>query len=192
MSLDYRQLMQEKLDRQIEEEEHHALHQHLAKDEKAAQENARLEQIHSVLSSAPQVRAPQRLAATIMARLAQTIEKQAQIQALPMEVRLALMMTTTLISMMMMPSLLAASYLVVNLSYNPQVLGRVLAQIVALQVIMIDALIVLLEEVEELIKKDPQAAPLALALIPVALKGMVDYMQSEADAIQNGEAGHLG
>jgi hypothetical protein len=57
-----------------------------------------------------------------------------------------------------------------------------------LQVMMIDALVVLLEEVERMIAKDPESAPVAMSLIPVALMGMIDYIQGETDAIEDSDS----
>lgn len=188
MSLDYRQLMQENLDRDLERDETEALLQHLAEDETAAEENAKLETLHRSLERAPHMRAPNRLAATIMARLAETVEAQANMQGLPAEMRLALMLSTSMITMMMMPAMLMASYMVVNLAHDPKLLQRAMMRVIALQVMMIDGLVVMLEEVEQHIRKDPDAARIAMALIPIALKGMIEYMQANVEAIELDEA----
>jgi len=179
--MDYRHLIQENLDGALDADSAEELLQLLAQDEQVAEENAQLEQVHHVLSNAPHVRAPQRLAATIMARLAQRIEAQANLQELPAEMKLALMMSMSVVQMAMMPVLLAASYMVVNYKQNPAILSRIIQRVIALQVMMIDALVVLLEEVERMIEKDPESAPVAMSLIPVALLGMLDYIQNETD-----------
>ena len=185
--MNYRRMMQENLDGRLDADHAEELWQYLAKDEKAAKEQAKLEQVHHALSTAPHVRAPRRLAATIMARLAKTIEAQANVQHLPEEVKLALMMSVSIVQVAMMPIVLAASYMVVNYTRNPAILSRVLQRVIALQVMMIDALVVLLEEVERMIEKDPDSAPVAMALIPVALLGMLDYIQDETDDMENNE-----
>jgi hypothetical protein len=64
-------------------------------------------------------------------------------------------------------------------------LGRVMQRVIALQVMMIDALVALLEEVERMIDKDPESAPVAMSLIPVALMGILDYLQDESHDIGN-------
>ena len=100
-----------------------------------------------------------------MARLSKTIEAQANMQHLPEEVKLALMMSVSIVQVAMMPLVLAASYMVVNYTRNPAILSRVIQRVIALQVMMIDALVVLLEEVERMIAKDPGSAPIAMSLI---------------------------
>jgi anti-sigma factor RsiW len=185
--MNYRRMMQENLDGSLDAQRAEELWQFLAKDEQAAEEHAQLEQVHQTLARAPHVRAPQRLAATIMARLAKTIEAQAELQQLPAEVKLALMMSMSIVQVAMMPVVLAATYMVVRYQRNPVVLGRVIQRVIALQVMMIDALVVLLEEVERMIAKDPESAPVAMSLIPVALMGMLDYIQGETDALEDSD-----
>ena len=179
--MNYRRMMQENLDGSLDANDAEELWQKLAQDEEAAGENARLEQVHQTLATAPHVRAPRRLAATIMARLAQTIEAQAKMQALPAETKLALLMSMSIVQVSMMPVMLAATYMVVRYNRNPAIIGRVTQRVIALQVMMIDALVVLLDEVERMIEKDPDSAPVAMSLIPVALMGMVDYIKEESD-----------
>lgn len=179
--MNYRRMMQEQLDGALDAEGAEELWQKLAQDEEAAEENAQLEQVHNALTTAPHVRAPRRLAATIMARLAQTIEAQAELKELPDEMKLALLMSMSIVQVAMMPVMLAASYMVIRYMRNPAILSRVMQRVIALQVMMIDALVVLLDEVERMIEKDPDSAPVAMSLIPVALMGMVDYIKEEAD-----------
>ena len=185
--MDYRNLMQQRLDGEIDRDGQEELRQHLAKDQDAAEENAKLESVHDVLKKAPHVRAPQRLAATIMARLAQTIEAQAQIKPLPLEIRMALMASTSLITLNMMPTMLAASYMVVNLGYNPKVLSKVIYRTIFLQTMMIKSLVIMLEEIERMIEKDPKAAPVAMRLLPVALIGMLDYVRDDVVEVEEAD-----
>ncbi|MEM9953949.1 MAG: hypothetical protein AAF846_20235 [Chloroflexota bacterium] len=186
--MDYRRMMQEQVDGQLDAQEEEVLHQHLQKDEQAAEEHAKLESLHHQLATAPARRAPNRLAATIMARLAKTIELQAKQEPLPQEVEMALMLTTSIVQMLMMPTMLAASYMVLNAQYSPKLLTRVMERSIALIVMMIEGLVVLLEEVEYMIRKDPDMAPVAMSLIPTALMGMIDYLQEEQDIMQDKSA----
>ena len=78
--------------------------------------------------------------------------------------------------------------MVLNAQYSPQLLTRVMERSVALIVMMIDALVILLEEVERMIEKDPEMARVAMSLIPVALMGMIDYIQEENSEIKDGVA----
>ena len=98
---------------------------------------------------------------------------------------MALMLTVSIVQMMMMPVMLAASYMVLNAQYSPQLLTRVMERSVALIVMMIEGLVILLEEVERMIEKDPEMAPVAMSLIPVALMGMIDYIQGENSDIED-------
>jgi len=188
MSMDYRRMMQEKLDGKLDPQSEEELYEHLQEDEEAAEEHEKLENLHHALATAPAMRAPSRLAATIMARLAKTIEVQAKMEPLPQEVEMALMLTTSMVQMMMMPVMLAASYMVLNAQYSPQILTRIMERSIALIVMMIESLIVLLEEVEDMIEKDPEMAPVAMSLIPTALMGMIDYIQEEQQDMSDGAA----
>lgn len=179
MSLDYRQMMQENIDGALQPESAHELLHFLERDAEAAQENVQLQHLHQRLSSAPHMRAPGRLAATIMARLAKSIEAHAQLQQLPDEIRLALVMSISIVQMAMMPVMIAASQLVLMGVRSPELISRVLERTIALMVMMIDALILLLEEIERMIEKDPENAPLAMSLIPIALMGMLEYLQGD-------------
>jgi len=186
--MDYRRIMQEKLDGALDEQTEQLLHEHLQEDMQAAEEHAKLEDLHSALATAPAMRAPGRLAATIMARLAKQIEAQAELDPLPEEVKLALMLSMSVVQMAMMPMMLAASYMVLNAQYSPELLTRVMQRTVALLIMMIDGLVLLLEEVEVMIQRDPDMAPVAMSLVPVALMGMIEFIQEESDALENGAA----
>jgi hypothetical protein len=188
MSQDYRQLMQEKLDGELDPQNVEELLHHLQTNTQAAEEQVQLEQLHHVLNRAPSMRAPSRLAATIMAKLAKKIEAQAQMKPLPEEVRLALQLTLSIVQMAMMPMMIAASYLVMNAAHDPAILSRVMERTIALMVMMIKGLVVMLEEIERMIEKDPQMAPVAMSLIPIALMGMIEYIQDETENINNGAA----
>lgn len=188
MSMNYQRMMQEQMDGQLDAQEEALLHQYLQENETAAEEHAKLGELHHQLATAPARRAPQRLAATIMARLSKTIEAQAKQEPLPQEVELALMLTTSIVQMLMMPTMLAASYMVLNAQYSPKLLTRVMERSIALIVMMIEGLGVLLEEVEYMIKKDPDMAPVAIALIPTALMGMIDYLQEEQASMNDKSA----
>ncbi|MGJ3239617.1 MAG: hypothetical protein ACFE0Q_12985, partial [Anaerolineae bacterium] len=97
---------------------------------------------------------------------------------------MALMLTVSLVQMILMPLMLAASYMVLNTQYSPKLLTHLMERAIALIVMMIEGLVILLEEVEEMIKKDPEMAPIAISLIPTALMGMIDYIQAEQNAIE--------
>lgn len=181
MSTNYRQMMQEQLDGLLDAERKAELEAHLQRDLEAAEEQAQLENVHDLLTDPPVERAPQRLALTIMARLAQHLETQAEIQALPEELQQALLVSWSLVSVTMMPMMVSASYMVLNTNASPEVLEEATYRTIALMVMMIDGLVAILEEVERLIKEDPQMAPVALSLIPIAMLGILDYVQEQME-----------
>jgi anti-sigma factor RsiW len=182
MTDNIRQLMHEKLDGVLSEDLTEELYQHLAHDEEAAQEYARLETLDRLLSSAPQARAPQRLAVTIMARLAQAIETQANLQDAPEEVRQAVMVSLSLSMIAMMPLMVAASWLVMNAMAKPELLTRVLERVVFLMRLMNNAQLTLLDEVERIAETDPHLAAAAMRLLPAMTVGLLDAMEMKGDA----------
>ncbi|MEL6309836.1 MAG: hypothetical protein AAFR81_19160 [Chloroflexota bacterium] len=177
MSLDYKRIMQEQLDGELDPQMEAELLEHLQMDEEAATEMQKLDNLHDRLATAPAMRAPRRLAATIMAKLSKQLEKQAQMEPLSQEMKQAIMLTLSIVQIAMMPVMVAATYMVMNAQYNPAILTRVMQQTIMLMVMMIDGLTVMLEKIERMVEKDPQSAPVAMALIPVALMGMVDYIE---------------
>lgn len=179
MSADYQRMMQEQLDGVLDADEAALLAQHLKAEPEAAQEKEKLDEVHTLLTKPPHLAVPERLAATIMARLAKQIQEQAEMQPLPQETRLALMASLSVVSLAMMPMMISASYMVLMAQRSPALLGQVSMRVVALMVIMIDAMSLLLEEIEDIIKKDPKMAPIAFYLIPIALKAMLDYIEGE-------------
>ncbi len=189
MSTYYQRLMQERLDNELDEALANELVQHLETDTDAAEENQKLEQVHTLLAKAPPVRAPQRLAATIMARLTRTLKAAALKQDLAPDVRMALMLSISTVTITMMPVMLAASYLVMTAWRNPKLLIQVIYRVVALQVMMINALVILLDEARGLLRDDPELAPIAVSLIPVALIGMVEAIEGDIIAgLEMGQA----
>lgn len=174
-------LMQEQLDGVLEEEQVELLYEKLSTDEKLAAEFARLEKLDVMLSKAPLARAPQRLAATIMARLAQKVQEEAKLQEMPEEIQQALQLSLSMVILSMTPMMVMASWMVLNARMNPKLLTRVLERTIALLVMMIDALIFLLQETEYLAQRHPEKAAIAYSLIPVVLKGMTESMYHNPD-----------
>jgi hypothetical protein len=171
-----KQRMQEQLDGVLEKEQEAELYAYLARDEEAAQEYARLEQVATLFSRASHVRAPQRLAVTIMARLSQQLQREADMEEMPEEVKQAFLLCMSLVTLETMPMMVAASYLVLNVGHDPKLIGRVLEQTIALQVMVIDALVFLLKEVEYQLSRDPEKAAVTMSLIPIVLENILDYL----------------
>ena len=82
-SLQDQEMMQAAIDGQLSEEMARRLRDVLARDNGAAREYSRLQRVDSLLQRAPHERAPARLAATIMARVAERVRAQAQLADLP-------------------------------------------------------------------------------------------------------------
>jgi len=178
MTEQYNEMMQERLDGNLDEQAEDELLRHLQQEPEAAIHNASLEAVHDMLVRAPLVRAPNRIAATIMARLAQAVQEQAAQQELSEEVKQALLLATNLVILQMTPVLLASSYMVMNAQARPQALSKAVNRTVALVVMMIDGMRVLFDRMEELVDEDPAMAPVALALMPTVMQGILDYMQN--------------
>jgi anti-sigma factor RsiW len=171
-----RRLMQKKLDGELELEQMRVLERQLKLDQEAAEEYALLEEVETVLAQPPMIRAPQRLAVTIMARLAAQMERQAQLEELPQAIQEAYQVSLSTISTAMLPMMMVASYMVMNAQAKPELIVRVAERTIALQVMMLKSLIFLLEEVELQIQQHPEKAQVAFSLIPAIMLGMLDTM----------------
>jgi len=184
MSEHLRQRMQESLDGALSESLQADLMAHLERDHAAAEEYDRLGRIDRLLAQAPTVRAPQRLAASIMARLQETVARQAKLEALPQDVQRAVMLSLSLILNSLRPALVAASWLVLNAQRDPAILAEVVLSSLGVMKITIDALLMVLDEVERLLQDDPQNAALGAALIPSLLLAMLDMLEATEETLR--------
>lgn len=174
-----RERMHEKLDGVLDDRLTEELARFLADDRDAAREYERLENVDALLATAPSMRAPQRLAVTIMARLAQQIEMQAQIQALPHELRATIMQSLSLSMVATMPLMVGASWVVLNAMADPRLLTRVVERVIGLMSLLVDAQIVLLNEIEPYLKDDPEFAAACLRLLPSMMEGLLDSLEGK-------------
>lgn len=172
---DVRLWMQEKLDGVLEQEQEDQLLHMLQQDEEAAEEYARLEQVDLVLSRAPMLRASNRLAATIMARLATQLQKEVELEEMPEHVRQAFLLSLSMVSLTTMPMMVAASWMVLN-RQQTKALQHSIETAIALEVLMVRALIFLLEEVEYHLERDPEKAQFILSALPVIFAGMLETL----------------
>jgi len=175
------QHMQEALDGALSPELSEELWQELDHDEEAADQWQRLQSVDSMLASMPIQRAPDRLAVTIMARLAESVQAQAELEEMPEATRQALMLALAVVVLVMLPTMIAASWLVMQGIASPELLNQVLYEAIALLQMMVEALIILLDTVEYLIQQNPEMAVVATALIPIVLLGIVKYLQGDED-----------
>lgn len=178
-----RRLMQEALDDVLSEEARQELFSILDEDEASFTEYNQLNRVHQLLKTAPHERAPRRLASTIMARLAESLEAQQQTQgqsSAQLEIsREIIGVALTLVTVSTMPLLIAASWMVVHSLADPSLLTAVLQQIIGLLLLVLEILEVFMEKAQELAHTDQNAAMALLALIPVTLLAMVRYILSD-------------
>lgn len=173
----HHQMMQEAIDGQLSTELTDKLHEIIDRDAMAANEYDRLQKVDSLLKRAPHRRAPARLAATIMARLAEKVEAETKMQMMPDGAQQVMMMSMTVAMTSMMPMMEAASWLVLNAHRDPEILGSVMVETIGLMSLMTDAMVMLLEDAEDLAKTDPEMATATLALTPYMMRTILDYIE---------------
>ncbi len=202
----HRRLMQESLDQILSEEAQQELFAQLNTDQDTVAEYNQLHRVHNLLQNAPQERAPRRLAATIMARIAQGLEMQVSLDANPhaeaspeaaqqvLISREIIALALNLVTVATMPLLVAASWMVIHAQADPALLTQVLQQIVALVLLVLKIMEVFLEQAQKLAEDDPETAMAVLALLPVTMLAIVRYMLSEQpdDHQQDGVSAPVG
>jgi hypothetical protein len=176
-----RLLMQQALDAALSPELRQELDSLLESDQEEAAHFSRLKQVDALLSAAPFERAPQRLAVTIMARLAQTVTEAQQMQEEPELNEATLQVAMTLVTVATLPLLVGASWLLLNALSSAELLESVLHQITLLLILVIDVMKVMIEEAQALFASNPEAAIALLALIPLTLLTIVKEILGEND-----------
>ncbi len=170
------QLMQEAIDGQLSEAMARKLVGILGGDKAAAREYDSLQRVDALLKRAPQQRAPARLAATIMARVAQQLQAETALSDLPPETQRVMMLCLSATMMAMMPIMEAASWLVLNAQRDPELLSNVVIETIGWMSLVTDALIQLLEDAENLARTEPEVATATLALTPYLLLTILDVL----------------
>ena len=176
-----RDLMQEAIDGQLSADLSQELREMLGRDRSAAREYDRLQRLDTFFKRAPHQRAPARLAAVIMARLAKQVEAETQMADLPPETQRLMMLSLSAAMMAMMPMMEAASWLVLNAQRDPKLLGEAMLQTIGWMSFLTDAFILLLEDAESLARSQPEVAAAALALTPHMLATVLDYLDDNTD-----------
>ena len=169
-------MMQEALDGQLTEEMARQLVETLGHDQSAAQEYGRLQRVDTLLKRAPQQRAPARLAATIMARVAERVQAETEMSDLSPEMQRLMMLSLSAAMMAMMPMMEAASWLVLNARRDPELLSDIVMETIGWMSLVNNALIQLLEDAENLARSEPEVAAATLALTPYMLSTILDYL----------------
>lgn len=164
-------MMEEALSGDLSQEEQNELQEILAQNPEEAQTFDSQLQVDAILMRPPHERAPQRLALTILARIAETArQRETDLSELD---EAMLNLAVQLVAVATMPMLIGASYLILNASANPELMDAVLQQIAALLMLVIDTMQVLLEEAQALYEDDPETAMTLLAFIPITLLQLV-------------------
>jgi hypothetical protein len=168
-------LMQESLDEMLSPEQQEELAHTLDRNAAEYDEYSQLERVHQLLSLAPHERAPQRLAATIMARISVMVqeEQKIELETLPSE---AVAVALSLVAIVTMPLLVAASWLILNAAADPNLLDVIFQQIIAALLLVINMLKVFLEQAQALVSSNPELAMVMLALLPITLLGIAQYV----------------
>lgn len=169
--------MQEALDDVLAPEDRRALEAILDEDPAEFARFNRLNRVDALLRAAPHERAPKRLAATIMARLAHSLEAQMQQEEQAAGVSSEMLaVAMTLVTVVTMPLLVGACWLIVHAAASPELLDAVFHQIIATLLLVLEIMRVFLEKAEALAQDDPETAVALLALIPVTLTAIARYV----------------
>ncbi len=182
----HRRLMQEALDEQLTAEAQHELLKQFDAEPAAAAEYQRLRQVDQLLRTAPMERAPQRLALSIMARLAETLQSKEQ---LTRNGGLALALGLALVVLVALPLLVASSWLFLSAVGSAAALSSLIQSIVTLLTLLLGMLEVIVLQAQSLIADNPQAPALLVALVPVALAGLLRYLVNQQSNESDTEGG---
>lgn len=171
------QRVQDSLDAQNNNEAHAALRSELASEPETFAAADRLERVHRMLSAAPRERAPERLAARIMARVSAILKQQKEADwPVPQE---AIAAATALANAITMPLMTGAAWLIIHAAAHPRLTHDVLPRIVAVHLALIEVMVEVLREAEAVAHDDPETAAAILSLLPSALKTMANGLIDE-------------
>ncbi len=175
-SLPEQDMMQAAIDGQLSDDMAAKLVEMISRDQAAAREFGKLRQIDALLKRAPSKRAPARLAATIMARVAERMQAETAMSDMSPEMQRVMMLSLSAAMMAMMPMMEAASWLVLHARRDPELLSDVMLETIGWMTLVTNALIQLLEDAENLARSEPEVAAATLALTPYMLSTMLDYL----------------
>lgn len=171
------QLMQEALDENLSPEEENELYNRLQDEPETAEQFDKLQQVENLLRTAPHERAPERLALTIMARIAQVAQQgqlAAELEGEPDELQQAMMQVAlSLVTVSTMPLLVGTSWMLLHARTDPKKLDYVFEEVATFYLLVIDVMKVMLEEAEAAYSENPEAALAMLSLMPVTLLELV-------------------
>ena len=160
-----KRLMQEALDQQLEGEARQRLFQEMDDDPQSTAEFSRLREVDRLLRAAPFERAPQTLALSIMAKLAEGL-KQPQLSQLS---GLALAIALSIMTVVMIPLLVGISSLFLSAIGSASALTGLLQVIGRMLALVISGLDTLVSGAQGFLAAYPQTPALMVALVPVLL-----------------------
>ncbi len=169
-----KRLMQQALDAELAPEEEAELRRHLASSARDAQAYQRLQTVDTMLRSAPHERAPKRLAATIMARLAEMAE-QMDPRQLSRISGLALAVALGLVGAVMMPLLALTGWLLLTVIGSGAGLVAAIERVVALLAVILNMAETLLQQLHSFLAANPELLVLMIGLIPVSLLWLIRF-----------------
>jgi hypothetical protein len=171
------QRVQEALDTLDNAEARAALRSDLQAEPDTLAEADKLERVHRMLSSAPRERAPERLAAKIMARVSAIMQAQKSADwPVPQEAIAAAMMLANAATL---PLMTGAAWLLIHAAAQPKLMQTVLPRVVAVHLMLIEVMTEVLRQAETVAEDDPQTAAAIIALLPDALRAMADQLGEE-------------
>jgi hypothetical protein len=177
-----RQLMQEALDQSLAPELLEKLRQQLDGDAEGSQQFNRLKRVDDMLRSAPHERAPARLALSIMAKLAQTMNPRQLSSSSSAAVALGLAMVV----MVALPVLTVAISLFLSAMGSAAALNAILQQIANLLALVVGMLDALVEGAQSILQSYPQAPLLILSVTPIILYWLLKAVEGDKDNEEKG------
>ena len=180
-------LMQEALDGELSEEgqqEHSLL---LETDLDYAERFDPMERVDMLLQAAPHERAPERLALTIMARLATAVRPHPRLRAHPELSEEMVQTAVQLVTIAALPMLVGAGWMMLNAQNDPEALEAVLYHVAILLTVVMDVMEIVIEKAQEIFPSDPDVAMALLAMLPSLLLAVIQQvMESAAESNGNG------
>ncbi|MBZ0303541.1 MAG: hypothetical protein K8J31_27630 [Anaerolineae bacterium] len=169
-----RQLMQEALDEKLAPEEQAELRSYLDTSVRDAVMYQRLKDVDTMLRDAPHERAPHRLAASIMARLAEMAESMDP-RHLSRLSGLALAMSLALVAAVMIPALVLVSWLLLTALGAGAGLVAAIEVVVALLAVILGMAEALLHQMQVFLNANPGLLAVMIGLIPVSLIWLIRF-----------------
>ena len=175
-------LMQDALDDALSTQEQHELSNTLEADQVAAEAFDQQQRVDDFLNRPPMVRAPQRLAMTIMARIGTLAQEQQRRSRQVDELSEASMqLAIQLVTVATMPLLVGASWMLINAQADEEFMDEVITQVAGLLILTLDTMRVIIEEAEAIADDDPQTAMAMISLLPLTMLELVKAVLGESD-----------